>query len=116
MIEIQDLTVRFGGVTPLDNVSMRFPAGTCGLIGPNGAGKTTLFNVLSGFVAPQSGSVRAFDDTRRSPTWISPSVGSRKPAISRKVVVLPQPDGPSRQTSCPWSIRKETSSTAASAP
>ena len=52
------------------------------------------------------GSVRAVDDTSRSPTWISPSEGSRKPAISRSVVVLPQPDGPSRQTSCPWSIFK----------
>src|SRR5438445_3925010 len=62
------------------------------------------------------GSVRAFDDTSRSPTWISPSEGSRKPAISRSVVVLPQPDGPSRQTSCPWSIRSETLSTTASDP
>src|SRR6478752_9546430 len=62
------------------------------------------------------GSVRAFDDTSRSPTWISPAEGSRKPAISRNVVVLPQPDGPSRQTSCPWSIFKETLSTTASGP
>src|SRR6185369_9291431 len=62
------------------------------------------------------GSVRAFEDTRRSPTWISPSDGSRKPAISRKVVVLPQPEGPSRQTSCPWSTRKLTSSTTTSGP
>src|SRR6478735_9542891 len=62
------------------------------------------------------GSVRAGDDTSRSPTWISPSEGSRKPAISRSVVVLPQPDGPSRQTSCPWSIFKETLSTTASEP
>src|SRR4029453_16429777 len=62
------------------------------------------------------GSVRARDDTSRSPTWISPSEGSRKPAISRSVVVLPQPDGPSRQTSCPWSIFKETLSTTASEP
>src|SRR6185312_8036440 len=60
------------------------------------------------------GSVRAFEDTSRSPTRISPSEGSRKPAISRSVVVLPQPDGPSRQTSCPWSIFRETSSTTAS--
>jgi branched-chain amino acid transport system ATP-binding protein len=60
MMEISGLTVRFGGVTPLDNVSIRFPTGTCGLIGPNGAGKTTLFNVLSGFVQPAAGSVRAF--------------------------------------------------------
>jgi ABC-type branched-subunit amino acid transport system ATPase component len=62
VIEIADLTVRFGGVTPLDGVSLRFPAGTCGLIGPNGAGKTTFFNVLSGFVSPQAGTVRAFGD------------------------------------------------------
>src|SRR5438093_8821595 len=62
------------------------------------------------------GSVRALDDIRRSPTRISPSDGSRKPAISRSVVVLPQPEGPSRQTSCPWSIFKETLSTTASEP
>ena len=62
MIEIQDLTVRFGGVTPLDTMSVKFEAGTCGLIGPNGAGKTTFFNVLSGFVMPASGSVHAFGD------------------------------------------------------
>jgi branched-chain amino acid transport system ATP-binding protein len=60
VIEIDGLTVRFGGVTPLDDVSLKFPAGTCGLIGPNGAGKTTFFNVLSGFVAPVAGSVHAF--------------------------------------------------------
>jgi branched-chain amino acid transport system ATP-binding protein len=60
VIEIAGLTVRFGGVTPLDDVSIEFPAGTCGLIGPNGAGKTTFFNVLSGFVAPAAGRVRAF--------------------------------------------------------
>jgi branched-chain amino acid transport system ATP-binding protein len=54
--------VRFGGVTPLDAMSVSFESGTCGLIGPNGAGKTTFFNVLSGFVAPASGSVQAFGD------------------------------------------------------
>ena len=62
MIEVQGLTVRFGGVTPLDDVSLRFPEGTCGLIGPNGAGKTTFLNVLSGFVRPAAGSVRAFGE------------------------------------------------------
>jgi branched-chain amino acid transport system ATP-binding protein len=62
MIEIADLTVRFGGVIPLDGMSVTFESGTCGLIGPNGAGKTTFFNVLSGFVKPATGSVRAFGE------------------------------------------------------
>ena len=62
------------------------------------------------------GSVRAGDDTTRSPTTISPADGSTKPAISRSVVVLPQPDGPSRQTSSPCSMRSDTSSTTAFAP
>ncbi|HEY1367007.1 MAG TPA: ATP-binding cassette domain-containing protein [Gaiellaceae bacterium] len=62
MIEVENLTVRFGGVTPLNHMSVTFPAGTCGLIGPNGAGKTTFFNVLSGFVRPAEGTVRAFGE------------------------------------------------------
>src|ERR1043165_10274629 len=62
------------------------------------------------------GSVVAVDDTTRSPTRISPSEGSTKPAISRSVVVLPQPEGPSRHTSLPCSISSETSSTTADAP
>ncbi|HEV2251751.1 MAG TPA: ATP-binding cassette domain-containing protein [Streptosporangiaceae bacterium] len=60
MIEVEGLTVRYGGVTSLDAMSLTFDAGTCGLIGPNGAGKTTFFNVLSGFVRPAEGTVRAF--------------------------------------------------------
>jgi branched-chain amino acid transport system ATP-binding protein len=62
MIAVKDLTVRFGGVTPLDSMSLDFPDGTCGLIGPNGAGKTTFFNVLSGFVRPAGGTITAFDE------------------------------------------------------
>jgi branched-chain amino acid transport system ATP-binding protein len=62
MIEVDALTVRFGGVLPIDGMTVTFPGGTCGLIGPNGAGKTTFFNVLSGFVRPVSGTVRAFGE------------------------------------------------------
>jgi branched-chain amino acid transport system ATP-binding protein len=62
VIEVKDLTVRFGGVTSLDGMGVAFEAGTCGLIGPNGAGKTTFFNVLSGFVRPAAGSVQAFGE------------------------------------------------------
>ena len=62
MIEIDNLTVRFGGVTPIDGMSVVFESGTCGLIGPNGAGKTTFFNVMSGFVKPAAGTVTAFGE------------------------------------------------------
>ena len=62
MIEVEGLTVRFAGVTPIDGMNVTFPGGTCGLIGPNGAGKTTVFNVLSGFVKPAAGSIRAFGE------------------------------------------------------
>ena len=62
MIEVKGLTVRFGAVTPIDDMSVTFPAGACGLIGPNGAGKTTFFNVLSGFVKPSAGSIKVFGE------------------------------------------------------
>jgi branched-chain amino acid transport system ATP-binding protein len=55
----QGLTVRFGGILALEDVSLQIQAGeVLGIIGPNGAGKTTLFNVICGFVAPQSGSLQ----------------------------------------------------------
>ena len=57
MISIQGVTVQFGGVRPLNNLSADFTDPICGLIGPNGAGKTTLLNVLSGFVTPISGRI-----------------------------------------------------------
>src|ERR1700742_3433701 len=62
MIEVDGLTVRYGGVTSLDAMTLTFESGTCGLIGPNGAGKTTFFNVLSGFVQPASGRVQAYGE------------------------------------------------------
>ena len=62
MIEVEGLTVRFAGVTPIDDMSVVFPGGTCGLIGPNGAGKTTFFNVMSGFVKPAAGTITAFGE------------------------------------------------------
>lgn len=62
MIQIENLTVQFGSVKPLNGLSVQFTEPVCGLIGPNGAGKTTLLNALSGFVTPISGSVK-IDDT-----------------------------------------------------
>jgi branched-chain amino acid transport system ATP-binding protein len=57
-LDVSGVTVRFGGLTALDDVSLT--AGSrqvTGIIGPNGAGKTTLLNVLCGFVRPQSGTI-----------------------------------------------------------
>lgn len=57
-LEIRDLTVRFGGITALDDVSFEVQRGTiCGLIGPNGAGKTTCFNCISGVYESSGGTV-----------------------------------------------------------
>jgi branched-chain amino acid transport system ATP-binding protein len=58
LLEIEELAVRFGGVTALDGPSFEVPGGRiCGLIGPNGAGKTTLFNCISRLYTPDSGRI-----------------------------------------------------------
>jgi branched-chain amino acid transport system ATP-binding protein len=79
VIEVENLEVRFGGVKPIDGMTLTFPGGTCGLIGPNGAGKTTFFNVLSGFVKPVAGAVRAFgEDLLRMPDYRRARWGLRR--------------------------------------
>jgi branched-chain amino acid transport system ATP-binding protein len=58
LLEVKDLTVRFGGVVALDRVSFSVDAGhMVAVIGPNGAGKTTLFNIITRVYRPASGSV-----------------------------------------------------------
>lgn len=58
LLEVRQLTQRFGGLTALDQVSFAIAAGqVSAVIGPNGAGKTTLFNLISGFQQPVAGSI-----------------------------------------------------------
>jgi branched-chain amino acid transport system ATP-binding protein len=57
-LSVRDVVVTFGGITALEGVSVGVsPGEVLGVIGPNGAGKTTLFNVICGFVRPQSGTL-----------------------------------------------------------
>ena len=59
MLAVEGLTKRFGGFTAVHNVSFAVEKGEIlGLIGPNGSGKSTIFNMLSGTLAPNHGSIR----------------------------------------------------------
>jgi len=59
LLEVADVTMRFGGIVALDGVTFSIAAGRiAGLIGPNGAGKTTLFNCLSRLYRPVRGDIR----------------------------------------------------------
>lgn len=59
LVEVRDLTMRFGGLTALDRLNMVVEQGeVLGLLGPNGSGKTTFFNVLTGLYKASSGSIR----------------------------------------------------------
>ena len=63
LIDVRNLTKKFGGVTALDKVNVSIePGQISGLIGPNGAGKSTFFNVLTGVLPANGGEIR-FDDT-----------------------------------------------------
>ena len=59
MLQLEKVSVRFGGLTAVDEVTLQVGTGdVVGLVGANGAGKTTLFNAISGLVRPTSGSIR----------------------------------------------------------
>ncbi|MCT8345325.1 MULTISPECIES: high-affinity branched-chain amino acid ABC transporter ATP-binding protein LivG [Photorhabdus] len=59
LLQVSDLTMRFGGLLAVNNVALRLNQGEIvSLIGPNGAGKTTIFNCLTGFYCPTSGTIK----------------------------------------------------------
>jgi ABC-type branched-subunit amino acid transport system ATPase component len=84
-LETENLAKRFGGVDALVDVSLDFPSGTTtAIIGPNGAGKSTLFNVVAGYLPPDSGEVYLWPDhsnaleARERITQLPPHLLARK--------------------------------------
>jgi len=73
MIELKNVTKKFGGITAINDLNFRVNLGeTFGLIGPNGAGKTTAFNIITGNYKPTSGKIifRNEDITNEKPAKI----------------------------------------------
>ena len=71
LVEVRNVVKRYGSLTVTDGVSFTVDAGdVLGVLGPNGAGKTTLFNLMSGDVAPDAGSIHlAGSDITRLPPF-----------------------------------------------
>ena len=70
ILEVKNVTHTFGGIRALEDLNLTLDAGDIiGIVGPNGAGKTTLFDVISGYITPDSGSVVLFgeDITEQGP-------------------------------------------------
>jgi len=77
MLELDNVSVRFGGLTAVDDVSLTIGShDVIGLVGSNGAGKTTLFNAISGLVRPSTGAIRFNGrDVLRAPMHVRARLG-----------------------------------------
>ncbi len=77
MIEISQLTKRFGGFTAVNRISFSIsPGEILGFLGPNGAGKSTTMKMITGFLAPDEGQVLVFgEDVRHSPIAVKSRIG-----------------------------------------
>jgi len=93
-LEVVALVKSYGGRRVVDDVSMELHRGEIvGLLGPNGAGKTTTFHMVTGFIHPESGSIRLGGiDITRTPVYRRARLGlgylSQEPSIFRKLSVL----------------------------
>jgi len=90
LLTTKGVTVRFGGLTAVDNVDLAVPEGVIhGVIGPNGAGKTTFFNAITGLAQISDGAIGfAGADITRQPTYRRARMGMRR--TFQSVQLLPQ--------------------------
>jgi branched-chain amino acid transport system ATP-binding protein len=77
ILEVEDLTIRFGGLVAVNNVTFQQTEGEIlSIIGPNGAGKTTVFNMMTGFYQPTNGDIRfRGESTLGLPTYAISDLG-----------------------------------------
>src|SRR5215467_13569692 len=77
VLELRNVAKRFGGLRAVKSVSFEMNAGEIlFVIGPNGAGKTTVFNLISGFLHPDEGSILfCGKDISRAPAWETARIG-----------------------------------------
>jgi branched-chain amino acid transport system ATP-binding protein len=122
MIAVRGITKRFGGVLAVADCSFDVPRGSItGLIGPNGAGKTTLFNIIAGFIAPDSGEVLLDGEpvTALPPdrlfhkglvrTFQIPQVFERMSVLDNLMLIPPAQAGENLFSAWlkPWHVRRE---------
>ena len=76
VVDLQNVSVRYGKNAALRDVNVAFPGGAVGLLGPNGAGKSTMIKSLLGLLAPERGQMKVLGlDVRQSPLQIRRRIG-----------------------------------------
>lgn len=84
-IEVTNVSRWYGNIVAVNDVSFSLEAGVTGLLGPNGAGKSTLLHMLSGFLAPSSGTVNVLGE----PAWKNPAMYARVGLVPERESVYP---------------------------